>query len=112
MTRKPHKGYTAKHEATVFRTYAKSRWTWDYKLNKPLDFEVNQEAHYANYCYARRVCRLAKARKLTCYSYPVTCHSNKPLPPTQVLLDDMTFILGNIRYEWKQSKDGLTLAKV
>lgn len=52
------------HGGTVFVTCAKSRWTWDFKAQKPLAFWVSRDAHYANYCYARRMGRMAQKRKI------------------------------------------------
>ena len=75
MTSKPNPGYTERHDGTVFATWAKSRWTWDFKTNQPLAFWVNREAHYANYCYLRRMKRIASHRRKRIRTYPVTSHS-------------------------------------
>lgn len=62
------------HGGTVFATWAKSRWTWDFKKQIPLAFWIQREAHYANYCMKRRLRR--RGVRLHWLSFPVCSHSS------------------------------------
>lgn len=83
MTTRPNPSYTEMHDwqmpycGTVFVTWAKSRWTWDFAAQKPLAFWVNREAHYANYSYKRRMRRIARHRQKSIWLAPVTSHSTR-----------------------------------
>lgn len=53
-------GYDTEHNLSVFVVWIKSRFTWNYKSNKPKIFKSNKDAHYARYCCNRRFKRIGK----------------------------------------------------
>jgi hypothetical protein len=49
---------------SVFTTYLKTRWTWDYKSNKRKGIACEASAKHANLAANRRLRRLSAKRKL------------------------------------------------